>query len=452
MNGWPAGLILAVGSAVAAARPAEAQPSDRQQTIAITHVTVIDVERGQPLRDRTVVVRDGRIALVDPAATARVPAGARVVNGLGKYLLPGLWDMHVHPGPEKDLATLVAHGVTGVRVMWGDSSVLLRRQRIVRGELVGPTLVTAGRIIEGIPPPESAGVVDTAGRAIVRSAAEAEREVRAQKAAGYDFIKVYNNVPRDAYDAIMAEARRQGMPVAGHVPFAVGLRGVMAAGQASVEHLRGYPELLVPLEAPQQPGVDLRSRTLAWRFADTTRVAALARDPWESGVWNTPTLGVRIFTSPSDTVRRYLDSAAAERFIQGRTRIPWLSNFTADDFRLAEEGNSRQNSLLRALRDAGAGLLAGTDIGPWGPSLHRELRFLVAAGLTPAEALRAATISPARFLGAADTLGTVAVGRRGDLVLLDADPLLDIRNTLRIVAVLVGGQFFDRGRLDQLLK
>ncbi|MGH7720425.1 MAG: amidohydrolase family protein, partial [Gemmatimonadaceae bacterium] len=435
------------------ARPAASPP------IAFAHVTVIDVERGERLPDRTVLVDSGRIVRVEPATTARVPAGVQVVDGTGKYLIPGLWDMHTHLSREADLTLLVASGVTGTRVMWGTPAVLSWRPRIARGELLGPTIVTAGRILEGPPPPGLADVIPTAGRALITTAGEAVSEVRAQKAAGYDVIKVYNNLPREAYDAIVAEARRQGMPVAGHVPFTVGLRGVFAAGQLSVEHLRGYAELLVPKDAPQQPGADLRSRTLAWRFADTARIAALARETREARVWNTPTLATRIYHSPQDVVDRYLASPEASYMspsargrLQDRTRIPWLRNYTAEDFRLAGEGNLRQDHLLRALRAAGAGLLAGTDIGPWGPSLHLELQYLVAAGLSPLDALRAATVNPARFLNAADTLGTIRPGARADLVLLDADPLTDIRSTSKISAVVVGGQLLDRARLGELLE
>ncbi|MGH6953397.1 MAG: amidohydrolase family protein, partial [Alphaproteobacteria bacterium] len=343
--------------------------------VAITHVTVIDIERGGHLPDRTVVLEGGRIAAVEAAASARVPAGAHVVDGRGKYLMPGLWDMHTHPRSEADLTQLLANGVTGTRVMWGDPATLAWKARIARGELRGPAIVTAGTILEGPPPPGLADVIATEGRALVSTAAEAIAEVRAQKLAGYDFIKVYNNLSRRAYDAIVAEARRQGMPVAGHVPFEVGLRGALAAGQASVEHLRGYEALLVPKDASQQPGADLRSRTLAWRFADAALVASLAHDTRDAGVWNTPTLSTRIYTSPPEVVRRLLGEAEAATLLRARPGIPWLSNFTAADFRFASDGHERQDQLVRALRDAGAGLLAGTDIGPWGPSLHRELQM-----------------------------------------------------------------------------
>jgi len=445
------GVAISVVMALGVVRSPGAQ-QESAPTVAITHVTVIDVERGERLPDRTVLIHGGRVAAVESAGRARVPAGAHIVDGARKYLLPGLWDMHTHPSSEADLARLLAHGVTGIRVMHGNPSVVRWKGRIGRGELLGPTIVAAGPIVEGLPPPGFAAVIDTVGRSVVTSTAEAAREVRAQKAAGYDFIKVYNNVPREAYDAIVAEARRQQMRVAGHVPFAVGLRGVLAARQASIEHLRGYPELLVPKDAPQQPGADLRSRVLAWRFADTTLIPSLARETRDAGVWSTPTLSTRLFTAPRAVVEQYLGTnPESEGFLQSRSRIPWLSNFTDDDFRLAEEGNAPQRALLLALRASGAGLLAGTDMGPWGASLHQELRFLVDAGLSPAEALRAATLGPALFLGAADTLGLVTAGRRADLVLLDADPLADIRNTTTISLVMVGGRVLDRKWLDEAL-
>jgi hypothetical protein len=216
----------------------------------------------------------------------------------------------------------------------------------------------------------------------------------------------------------------------------------------------------VPDEAPAQPGIDLRSRALAWRFADTTRIAALARETRAQGTWNCVTLSTRIYESPQSVVDAYLagpDSAYVSRgeraVLRDRTRIGWLSNYSADDFRLAVEGHARQDVLVRALRDGGAGggLLAGTDIGPWGPSLHGELASLVGAGLSPAEALRAATLSPALFFHAADTLGTIEPGRRADLVLLDRDPLAEIHNTRWIRAVVLEGRLFRREALDSML-
>lgn len=440
------------------ATPLRPQMAPLARPVAITDVTVVDVASGQALPARTVVTQGARIVSVSSAAQVILPPGALVIDGRGRFLIPGLWDMHSHAGREADLALYVANGVTGARIMGGDTALLGFRKRIANGTIAGPALYVAGPILEGPPPKELASVIATSDKRLLSTAGEAVAEVRAEKAAGYDFVKVYNNLSLPVYEALVAEARRLGMPVAGHVPFAVGLRRVLAARQASIEHMRGYVELLVPSDAPQQPGIDLRSRALAWRYADTARVAGLARETRDAGSWNVVTLGTRIYESPQSVVDRYLASPDsvymsgwARAAFHDRKRIAWLSNYSADDFQHAVEGHARQDMLVRVLRDAGAGILAGTDIAPWGLSLHYELEYLVAAGLTPLEALRAATSGPAQFLQAADTLGAVAPGYRADLVLLDANPLTSISNTRRIRAVVVGGVPFGWPALDSLL-
>jgi imidazolonepropionase-like amidohydrolase len=449
---------LAGGLASLHAQAPPAGAATDSAPVAIIHVTVVDVASGSRLGDRTVIVRGRRIAAVAPAGSLGTPPGARVVDGSGRFLIPGLWDMHTHVGRPDDLTLLVANGVTGARVMSGMPQHVTWRRDVARGAMVGPRLVLAGPILEGPPPESLAAVIDMEGKVLVRTADDATAAVRAQKAAGYDFIKIYNNLSRPAYEGIVAEARRAGMPVAGHVPFAIGLRGALGAHQSSIEHLRGYVQELVPASAPQQPGADLRSRTLAWQFADTTRVRALAAATRAAGAWNCPTLMSRLYDGTQADVDAFLSSPAAAYIapewrasLADRRRIPWLSNFSGQDFANAVAGHARQDALVRALRDAGAGILAGTDLDPWGFTLHDELRRLRGAGLTALEALRTATLNPARYLGATDSLGTVAPGKLADLVLLDADPLSDIENTTRIRAVVANGRVFDRDALDTLL-
>ena len=447
-------LVLFAGCSV---NPRLNAPPD-PPSLAFTHVTVIDVARGVPLPDQTVVVTGHRIASAGPASSVRVPRGAQVIDVDGRYMIPGLWDMHTHPEKEEDLALFIANGITGIRVMHGEPRHLEWREQIRRGERLGPVLFVAGPIIEGPPPPALASVIPTEGKRLVHTAEEAAGEIRAQKAVGYDFIKVYNNLPRAAYEAIVAEARRLKLRVAGHVPFEVGLAGALKARQASIEHLRGYIEPLVPPGAPQQPGADFRSRALAWRFADPSKMKALAEATRDAEVWNTPTLACRIDTRPHAEVEAYLGrpeaaylSKSHREMLRDRSQIGYLSNFTAEDFRYAADGYLLEDALIRALQNAGARLLAGTDLVPWGFSLHRELEELVSAGLSPREALAAATRNPAEFLNAADSFGTVREGKRADLVLLGANPLEDIRNTQRIQAVVIDGRLLNRRTLDELL-
>ena len=186
--------------------------------------------------------------------------------------MPALWDMHTHPMEPEALSMLVANGVGGTRIMWGLPRHLEWRARVELGELLGPRLLIAGPIIEGVPPAQAASVVDTEGRRLVETFADGVAEVRRQKVAGFDYIKVYNNIPLNTYQGVVAEADRLRMPVVGDALFAAGIQGALAARQKSIEHLRGYIEKLVPAETPIQPGIDMRSRTLAWEYADMSRV------------------------------------------------------------------------------------------------------------------------------------------------------------------------------------
>jgi hypothetical protein len=436
---------------------AQALAGPAARPLAIEHATVIDPEGAPSRSDMTVIVTGNRITAVEPTTRTHVPSGARRIDATGKFLIPGLWDMHVHPARETDLALLIANGVTGARIMGGEPRHLAWRKRINRGTLLGPRLIIAGPILEGPPPAELAAVIATNEKEMVRTPQEATAQVRAQKTAGYDFIKVYNNLSRDCYNAVVAEAQRQRMPVAGHVPFAVGLLGVLKAGQLSVEHLRGYVEELVPPDAAQRPGADLRSRSLAWRYADASKMAALARATHQASLWNCPTLAARINTRPHADAERYLAMPEAVYISEDgraelRSRPGPYSNFTEQDLRLAPQWEALQDAMIRALRDAGAGLLAGTDQEPWGFSLLWELENLVRAGLTPREALAAATTNPVALLNAEDSLGSIKCGKLADLVLVDGDPLANIRNVQSVVEVVVNGRLIDGSARQKLFE
>lgn len=453
----PIGAALIFGCAVGLAGAAET--TQGSSPVAIEHVSVIPMDGERVLSDVTVLVDDGRVSAMGEADRIAVPSTATRVDGRGRFVIPGLWDMHVHfDGPPEILGMFLAAGVTGARVMWGTPSHLEYRDRIAAGELIGPELYVGGTIVEGEPPPELRDVIPTEGRALVRNHADGIAVVRQQAAEGYDFIKVYNNVPMDAYRGVVAEAGRVGLPVAGHVPFAVGLDGVLDARQASIEHLRGYVWHLVPIDAPRRPGADLRSRTLAWADGDLSRVSELATMTRDAGVWNVPTLAVRLAMKPDSHIDEYLASEEASHlsdemraFYTERRSIPWLSNFTDADFDVAMEGFSVGDALIRALVDVGAGIMAGTDTPPVGFALHRELDELVNAGLTPYQALETATRNPASFLGRVDGSGMVTVGSPADLVLLEGNPLEDIRNTRRVAGLVLGGEWYDRAMLERLL-
>ena len=438
------------------------QPPAEQAVLAIEGVSVIPMDAERVLSDMTVLIGGGRVLAVQPSAEvpeSDIPEDATRVDGRGRFLIPGLNDMHVHFQEEQALGRFLATGVTGIRVLWGGPTTLDFRDRIARGELAGPDIYTAGTIIEGLPPPELAAVIDTAGRVIVHDSIDGARAAQEQHAAGYDFIKVYNNVPASAYRGIVAEAAALGIPVAGHVPFEVGLDGALAAGQASIEHLRGYIWHLVPEDAPRQPGADLRSRTLAWAHGDLSRIRALAERTRDAGVWSVPTLSVRMIMKPDRLVEAYLATEEASHmtdamrtFYTERMSIPWMSNFTPADFEAAMDGFSVADSLIRALVGVGAPVMAGTDTPPLGFALHRELEELVAAGLSPFEALQSATVRPARFLERGPGAGMVTEGSPADLLLLEGDPLAAIGNTRRIGGVVRRGEWLDRATLDAMLQ
>ena len=415
--------------------------------LAITRTTVVDVETGARRPDHTVVVEGGRITAVGPSAEVAVPEGATVVDGSGRFVVPGFADMHVHLYTEGDLLTYVARGVTTVRNMAGDSTHLAMRRRIAAGTVVGPRIVTAGPVVEAAPlsHPDNVEMTDPA---------DVRAEVLRQRAAGYDFVKVYNALAPAVYDSLVAVAAELGVPLAGHVPVDVGLDGALAARQSTIEHFRGYVQALaVP---PLAPDASFRDWSLAWNAIDTTRLSGLAARTVAGGVWNVPTFTFTAHEMQPDTAHARLLARPELHYLSLRglpadRTVGYLAPFSDADFAAVQRGLDGQFRLLRALDDAGAGLLVGTDSWLGGFAFADELDLLVRAGLSPARVLRMATLDAARFLGWAGTSGSVAPGKRADLVLLDADPLVDITNTRRIRAVVLDGRMLDRPALDMLL-
>ena len=417
--------------------------------VAITRVAVVDVEQGRLVPAQTVVVRDGRIVAAGPADFVEIPDGADVIDGTAKFLAPGFSDMHVHLYTEGDLFTYVANGITTVRNMAGDSTHLAMRRRVASGEIVGARIVTAGPVVESAP-------LSHPDNVLLGDPARVRREIARQQAAGYDFIKVYNNLARPVYDSVAAAAADLGLPVAGHVPFAVGLDGALAARQQAIEHLRGYIQALLP--AGSLPSdTSFRDWSVAWTRIDTTRIASLAARTVVAGVWNTPTFAFTVHElSPAAEHARLLKRPEVRRLsLQGlptdRATTGYLRQFAETDFVATQRGLEAQFQLVRALDAAGAGLLVGTDSWLSGYAFADELELLVRAGLSPARVLRMATLDASRFLGEEKEWGTVAAGRRADLVLLDADPLLDVTNARRVRAVVAGGRLLRRDELDRRL-
>lgn len=384
--------------------------------LVIVNVTVIDGTGAMPGEPTSVLIRNGRIASIGEMRTP--PRGAAVVDGEGKFLIPGLWDMHTHVLTDADLAfpKLLAAGVTGIRNMHveaADSLALALRIRseVEQGRRAGPRVVANGPIVDG-PNPVFPGSI-AAG-----DAPSASRAVRMLKERGADFVKVYDLLPRDAYFAIAAEARKLHLPIAGHVPIWVTAEEAARSGQRSIEHLSGVFEACtadgkLDRELKQAMNLWPISRAIsAQQMHATVRKAAATYD--------------------ASICEPLLAVFAAKQVWQ----CPTLC--------MLGELQKTGMAVVRQMKDAGVPVLAGTDAGNKGSepgdSLHRELGLLVEAGLTPMEALQSATRNAAMYLGKQKEWGTIEKGRVADLVLLDANPLEDIRNTRRIAAVVVRGR------------
>lgn len=435
--------------------------------VAIVGATVVPVHGPTAVRDATVVVDGERLLAVGPRAEVPVPASARVVDGSGRFLVPGLVDMHVHIGgpalrhepgsPEytrlaveagDDLELYLANGVTLVRNMWGAPFHRVLDAEVADGRRAGPRVRSVSAILDGVPPvwPRSTQITsEAAARAVVESIAR----------DGYEAIKVYNHLDAQAYFALVVEGRRRGLPIVGHVPFAVGIRGALAVGQRSIEHFRGYD--FDPDRPPGTSGV--ADRFARWLDLDDAALDRLVSATLACNTWNCPTLAVVDATVATATCG--LDALPPQmRFVPRGLRAAMHAAvakpiFTRDVCLTLGAGRPRQLALLKRLHEAGAGLLAGTDAGLPGVlpgfSLHDELALFVAAGLTPLDALACCCRGPASFYGD-DAIGRLAPGGYADLILLDADPRRDIGNTRRIAAVVARGRVFERAALDRSLE
>ncbi|HXG95491.1 MAG TPA: amidohydrolase family protein [Gemmatimonadales bacterium] len=429
--------------------------------LVIEHVAVIDVIAGRVQPDMTIEIRGRRIAAVSDGRHVRVPAGAILIEGRGRYLIPGLWDMHVHvsfpPGAAQIfLPLMVANGVLGARDMHSLLSIVVPlKHAVASGSQIGPRLFVAGPAVDG---PHSY----LPAAQVVRTSDEAREAVRQLKAGGVDFIKVYSSLPRELYFAVDSEAKRVGLPFVGHVPYPVTAAEASDAGQRSMEHLTevdvGTSSEEGKIKSEEVEAMDQRRGSIPdvnrlRATYDSGRAAALFERFRRNDTWQVPTLVVLHNAGQSARGGRRTDDSLLT-YIPKALREYWAS-LPPDVAAHMGALDSIHAALVGPMNRAGVPLLAGTDCpNPYvypGFSLHDELGLLVRAGLTPAEALRTATINPARFLGVTDSLGSVATGKVADLVLLEANPLDDIANTKRIRAVIRGGRLLDRAALNQLL-
>jgi imidazolonepropionase-like amidohydrolase len=426
-------LALAAALHFASAQTKTTPPSDDRpgQSVAITGVTLIDVATGERQNGVTVVIRGDRISAI--GRNVAIPRGATAVNGRGKFLIPGLWDMHTHhQGTGADCLDLfVAKGVVGTRDMGGDADFILPlRERVKSGAVLGPEIVASGPILDNAPP-------SFPYRRRVTNAQEAREAVDDLKRRGVDFIKVHDHTPREVFFAIAKEAPEVGLPLAGHVPQGVKVEEAADAGIRSIEHLSNYDVFGECLENDKY--------TLAGCKRLFEKLAA-------KGIWQTPTMAF-FQTIPDVFSGKPIEHAeyASDSLLQltrNNVEVSHVPASTLERMRLAGQVS------LQVIHDMyllGNRFLAGCDGLVPGFCLHDELEWFTKAGFTPLQALQTATINPARFLGREDSQGAVEVGKRADLVLLDADPLLEIRNVTQIADVVVRGRLVTKPAIDRII-
>jgi imidazolonepropionase-like amidohydrolase len=401
------------------------------ETIVIRNVNVISMTSPKVAAKQNVIVRDGVIESVS-TKLAKMPDGTKVVDGTGKFLMPGLAEMHGHVPPanapngatEDTLFLYVASGITTVRGMLGHPGQLELREKAKRGEIVAPNLYLAGPSFNG---------------QSINSPQEAIDKVRAQKKEGWDLLKVHPGLTRDEYDAMAKTAREEGIRFGGHVPAEVGLEHAIEMGQETFDHIDGYAELLEAEEGP----------------VDEKKLAAIVKKSKDAGVWIVPTSAlweVLFATTPLDTLKsydelKYVSQASVDQwsgaYQQRLTQIPRPA---------AKNISAGRTRILRALHEGGVKILMGTDAPQQfsvpGFSLHRELLLMRGAGMSPYEILKSGTVNVGQYFAKQDSFGTIEPGKRADLVLVDANPLTDVGNVAKISGVMVRGRWLDRAALD----
>jgi len=440
-------------------------------SLAFTHVNVIDVKEGSIKKDQTVVITGNRITAVGKKAP--IPKSAQVINATGKYLIPGLWDMHAHVLSRWDRAAplYMANGVTGVRDMatyLSLAKVKDMRRDVLDGKLLGPRFITPGPLLDGPVTrfPRVALLINSEERAL--------KVADSLKEAGADFYKTYDRLPREAFYAIIKKGKEYGLPVAGHIPASVTAEEAAKAGMKSIEHNKFIAPADTNLSKPiskyfrdatsalsnkdTMAAIESNRQAidLAIKYFDEQDAVRRGRVYAKYNTWVTPTL--------VQSLKGYYSS---QELLNNRNWHYMPPNIVADwTSRVKEKDVIRtdnpafaklQLKTIHGFHEGGVRFLAGTDANDAfignipGFSVHQELQLFVKAGLSNLEALQTATLNPAIYLNATDSLGTIAKGKLADLVLLNANPLDDIQNTQKINAAVANGRYFSRKDLDKLL-
>lgn len=420
---------------------------------AFVNVNIVPMTSETVLESQTLVVTDGIITAIGSVAQTAVPDDAVIVDGTDRYLMPGIAEMHGHvPGRasgnlNRVVSLYIANGVTTVRGMLGQPSHLVLRDDIQDKKMLGPRLITSGPSFNG---------------RSVQNPAQAKAMVADQQAAGYDFLKIHPGLSLEEFNAVAEEANRLGIPFAGHVPEDVGVQRALDAGIATIDHLDGYMQSLLPRHDDPSGGLSGFFGVFIADQAIAEKIDEIAAATARAGTWNVPTESLFEHVAldsrnPDEMARlpemKYMPAATIAQWKGGKRNVIDDDNYASST---AIRAVDIRRKLIVALSNVGAGLLLGSDspqiFNVPGFALHRELEYLVDAGLTPFEALVTGTVNPARFLSAQSVFGTLVVGLEADMILVDANPLEDIKNTRRIHGVMVRGKWLPRKDLDQLLR
>jgi imidazolonepropionase-like amidohydrolase len=432
---------------------AQTNPAARLQPLAFTHVTVIDMTGAPAKPDMTLVINGGRISALGKFGKARIPKGAQVINAAGMFLIPGLWDMHIHSGSyqdgRKNLPVFVANGITGVRDMASPLEDILRlRKEADAGDFLSPRMIVAGPILQG-PLPFQMPLLRS-----VSSESEVKEAVSYLKKSGVDFIKIGDSLPRGLYFVLAAETKRQGISFVGHLPVGVGAAEASDAGQRSIEHFgsaRFHGVLLA---------CSTRQAELSKYVEELLEAAKRGDESADTKLFRTELTKSLLDTFSDEKAASLFSAFARNHTWQVPTLVALRDVWSSKRKELGEEDRryvdrvwQKYLEMINAMRRKGVTFLAGTDLplSDRFSRLHEELSLLVQAGLTPMEALQTATSNPAKFMGKSDSLGTIGKGKIADLVLLDASPLENIGNTRKINAVVIGGRLISKAEIQRML-
>lgn len=446
MYNWIPRLFLPATLVVASAAVAD--------PLVIRNVNVVPMDQERVLEERTVLTENGRISEIRGQGRYRAPRDAEIIDGDGRYLIPGMAEMHAHIPPSEDIGQqeledllflYLSNGVTLTRGMLGADWHLELRKGLEDGETLGPRLITSGPSLNGNS---------------VESPEHGAEMVHEQAEAGFDFLKIHPGLTREEFDAIAEAAEEAGIEFAGHVPADVGIERALEAGYASIDHLDAYfPGMVDPEETEGMEG-GFFDYLLA-PYVEEDRLKAIAEATRDAGVWNVPTetLMHNVLTLDIDNIHedrpelKYMPADTVDAWLERIEDMRGDEDFDPD---AAEEYIQLRKDLIRALHELDAGLLHGSDapqiLNVPGFSIHHEMEIMAAAGLSPYEVLVTATRAPAEFFGEIGSSGTVAEDRRADLVLLEANPLEDLGHLRKIAGVIRDGVWLDQQRITEQLE